>query len=515
MVAPARAQGARPARVAVGLVRQVVAFQERVLGFAVEAVVDGAQLVLVRAREPVAQADVAAGGDPHQPQPRPARIGLAGALVNLLQGLAHVREPVVLSGQRGLEELVGQRRELLDHLVEPLATERVFAARRGRHRGEPHLLEADLLGQVPVDARDVADLRGQGHPRPDGPARVAPQQLAHPGQQLVVAAAAVVEHAEAVLHLARTVDRHGHGDVVLGQEPDHLAGQQRRVRGEVELDPLAPRRGLRAGVGHDAAQHRVVHQGLAAEEAHVHHPVIARLVHQQIDALAGGLLAHELGLRPVGGVDDLVLAVLVAVRATEVALVGDVQDRGRQRERRQGDDRRRRGRGRRRGGDGADRVHLLELVEGLPEVGVGEPRAHVGEQIPARHPPAVEAVDEGRRRLVEREHRRARHEVEEPAPGRGERMELALRQHAHGCSTAVGDRCQVRARAAGPDARRLISAPRRSDSDADDERGRRVLMHASSWLLHVGGVPTPTKRAAGTLMAAPRRWGPTAGRGAR
>ena len=43
-------------------------------------------------------------------------------------------------------------------------------------------------------------------------------------------------------------------------------------------------------------------------------------------AVAGRRLGHELRLFAVLGVDDLVLAVLVAVRAGEVALVGDVQN---------------------------------------------------------------------------------------------------------------------------------------------------------------------------------------------
>ena len=79
-------------------------------------------------------------------------------------------------------------------------------------------------------------------------------------------------------------------------------------------------------------QHREVEQRFSTEEREVRDLLPARLREQELDALFGGLLAHELGRVTVFGIDDLVLAVLVAVGARQVALVGHVQDHRRERE---------------------------------------------------------------------------------------------------------------------------------------------------------------------------------------
>ena len=61
----------------------------------------------------------------------------------------------------------------------------------------------------------------------------------------------------------------------------------------------------------------------------------AGLAQQEVHALPRRLLAHPLRLPAVLGLDDLVFAVLVAVGAAEIALVGDVQHHRAERHRRE------------------------------------------------------------------------------------------------------------------------------------------------------------------------------------
>ena len=50
----------------------------------VDAVIDRSQRVIGGPGKPVAQRDLTVGGNPHQAESGPARVGLAGPLVNLL-----------------------------------------------------------------------------------------------------------------------------------------------------------------------------------------------------------------------------------------------------------------------------------------------------------------------------------------------------------------------------------------------------------------------------------------------
>ena len=70
-------------------------------------------------------------------------------------------------------------------------------------------------------------------------------------------------------------------------------------------------------------QHREIEQRLAAEEGEMRDAWPLSL-QEELDAVARRLLGHELRLLAVLGVDDLVLAVLVAIGARQVALVRDV-----------------------------------------------------------------------------------------------------------------------------------------------------------------------------------------------
>src|SRR5262249_15229690 len=106
-----------------------------------------------------------------------------------------------------------------------------------------------------------------------------------------------------------------------------------------------------------------VQQRLAAEKRDVRH--LPRFTQQKLDAFPRGLLGHELRLLTVLGVDDLVFAVLVTVRAAQVALIGDVQHHRGQWKGLERDDLRRRRDWRR---DFADRLYARELGDRVAEV---------------------------------------------------------------------------------------------------------------------------------------------------
>ena len=180
-------------------------------------------------------------------------------------------------------------------------------------------------------------------------------------------------------------------------------------------------RGGAPRVADGGLEHLEVHQGLAAEERDVRGLADAGFLERQIDGRLRRLLAHELGLAAVLGIDDLVLAVLVAVLAGEVALVGDVDDQRLDRHRRQRDDLRCR-RPDHLILDGPDPVQLGQRVA---EFDRAEPIAEHRQQLGRGLRPQPQLLDHGSRAVVEGEHGRARHHVGEALPRGLERVELA------------------------------------------------------------------------------------------
>ena len=298
----------------------------------VHAVANRPQLVFVRPGEAMAQRHVAVRSHAHQPQPGPARVCFAGALVDLFQRVLHVREPVVPPVHRRLQPFAGQRAELAQHGIESLVVDGVLALRRGGYRRKAHLPEPDILGQMPVDFLDVQGLGRQRDARADGAGTVLLQEFPDLGFHDIVAARSVLEHAEPILHFLGPVDRDGDAHPVLHQPFDHVLPQQGGIRRQAEVHFLAQFDGPLARIRHGDFQHRQVHQSLAAEERAVYGLVRAALLEHEVHALAGGLGAHELRLCAVLGVDDFVFAVLVAIGAAQVALVGDIQHHGGERE---------------------------------------------------------------------------------------------------------------------------------------------------------------------------------------
>ena len=282
------------------------------------------------------------------------------------------------------------------------------ARRRRRHRREPDLPEADVVGEVAIDLLDVEVRRRERHARADRPRAVAPEELADLRRHQIVAAGAVGEDAELVLDVLRPVDRDRDADAVLGDELDDLRLEQRRVR-EAEVHRFADFGRALPRVRDRLDEHREVEQRLAAEERDVRD--VARLAQQEVDALARRVLRHEFRLPAVRRVDDLVLAVLVAVGAAQIALVGDVQHHRRERDAPsgfEGDGRQRNhlGRHRRRRADLADRLHARQIGERLVDV---VERA----QLLARARAVGQRPQQRVGGVVELEDRRARHEIHE------------------------------------------------------------------------------------------------------
>ena len=292
----------------------------------------------------------------------------------------------------------------------------------GRHRREADLPEADLLGEVPVDPLDVERSRRQRDARADRPAAMPLEQLLDLRRDDVVAAGAVVEHAELVLHLARTVDRDRDADLVLGEELDDLRLEQRGVGREAEVDRLAQLGAALARVGDRLLQDRKVQQRFAAEERDVRDLVVARFLEHELHALARGLLAHELRLHPVFGVDDLVLAVLVAVGAGQVALIRDVEHHRRQRKRRQRQDFRRRSGVGARHDQLADGAHARQLRDRVLQLRMAVPFRQLRFQFVAGVGTLGQPPHDGVGGVVEREDRGARDEVDERPSRRLEAM---------------------------------------------------------------------------------------------
>src|SRR5262245_15068548 len=111
--------------------------------------------------------DVAISRHAHEAKPRAARIRLAHALVNLLQRVAHVGEPVMPPSERIVQILARERLELAEHRVESIILNGIVALPRRRHRREADFPEPDLLGEMLEDREHVEVLLGERDARAD------------------------------------------------------------------------------------------------------------------------------------------------------------------------------------------------------------------------------------------------------------------------------------------------------------------------------------------------------------
>ncbi len=112
VVTAAGANRPRPAGLTVGLFRDVMRLEKRLLTIPAHAVVHGAELVRIGSRETMTERDVTVGGDAHQPDAGAAGIRLGVSLMDFLQRLAHVGEAVMAIVQRRVEVFMGERAEL-------------------------------------------------------------------------------------------------------------------------------------------------------------------------------------------------------------------------------------------------------------------------------------------------------------------------------------------------------------------------------------------------------------------
>ena len=153
------------------------------------------------------------------------------------------------------------------------------------------------------------------------------------------------------------------------------------------------------------------------------HRQVARLLEHEVDALPRGLLAHVVGRGVAARVDDLVLAVLVAVRARQVALVGDVQDHRREREVGLREDA---GEGLLRGAGEADRADPHQLGEAAADGGFAVEGGKRGDDGVFAGRTVVEGLQNGERSRIEVEDGGGGDQVEEGFAAGFEGVELAL-----------------------------------------------------------------------------------------
>ena len=149
------------------------------------------------------------------------------------------------------------------------------------------------------------------------------QQLADLRHDVIVAAHPVLEDAKFVLHLFRAIDRHGNAYAVLRQPFDHVGLQQGPVRGEAEVDLFAFNDTALPCVLQRLFQDLEVEEGLTPKECQMDDVVAAGFLEHEVDTAACGFFIHEPRFA-ADRVGNAVLAILVAIRACEIALAGHV-----------------------------------------------------------------------------------------------------------------------------------------------------------------------------------------------
>src|SRR5688572_6351054 len=169
VIAAAGADRTRPARLAVGLVRDVMRVEKLLLLLPRHAVANGAETVIVRPCEAMAQRDAAVGRNAHQSKPGAARVRFGMTVMDLLQRFANVRKPVMPVCQRRFEIIGSKRAELIEQVIEAAIRNRVIASWRRGYRGEAHFPESKLVRQMLIDPLDVERLPRQRDARTDRP----------------------------------------------------------------------------------------------------------------------------------------------------------------------------------------------------------------------------------------------------------------------------------------------------------------------------------------------------------
>src|SRR5262249_26568611 len=115
VITPARTQRPRPAPTAIGLVRDVMLLEKRVLRGAVDPIAHGPKLVRVRASKPMTERHIPVRGNTHQAKAGATRVRLADAFVQLIQGFLDVGEAMVPIRDSVVKKLIRKLTELRQH----------------------------------------------------------------------------------------------------------------------------------------------------------------------------------------------------------------------------------------------------------------------------------------------------------------------------------------------------------------------------------------------------------------
>src|SRR5712672_1290889 len=278
----------------------------------------------------MAGSDVAGRSDAEQAEASSTGIRLVHTLMQFRERIADVGETVQLAAKGKGKVFLRQFAELREDVIHARHTDGIQAIGGRGYGSEAHFVETEMVFQVTVNLEHVHGLRSHSHARGDRPGVMASEEFAHFRLDNVVAAAAIGEDAERVIHFLGSVEANGYADFVGGQIIDDDGSEERGVGGKAEIDFDALERGLLAGVVDHFAKHWEIHQGLAAEKSDVHGPATFGLGEQIVHRRLRGLPIHEFFF--AFGSGDFVFAEFVAILTRKIALIGEVHHQGLQRE---------------------------------------------------------------------------------------------------------------------------------------------------------------------------------------
>src|SRR5882672_4340177 len=176
VVAAARAKVSNSASLAMGPFTVDRLADEGAQALAVDPRRDVAESRQVGTREAMTQIELAIAVDREQADPRPARQGLAPALVEIRHQLVHVREPVVVAAQRRTAIVLPEALERAMHLRKLLVGQRM-ARLGGRGHGRiSHLVKTKLSSQMDMNRFDLRVAATQRHACTHRPRAIAFEQ---------------------------------------------------------------------------------------------------------------------------------------------------------------------------------------------------------------------------------------------------------------------------------------------------------------------------------------------------
>src|SRR5882762_5515869 len=337
-------------------------------------------------------------------------MGFVHTLMQLRERIADVGKAVQFAAKSEGKIFLGKFAELRENIIHARYSDGGQAIRGRGYRSEADFVEAEIVLQVAINLEHVHSLRGHGYPGGDWPGVMTSEKFAHFRLDNVVAAAAIGEDAEGVIHFFGSIEANGYADFVGGQIIDDDGSEERGVGGKAEIDFDALERGLLAGVVDHFAKHWEIHQGLAAEKSDVHGPATFGLGEQIVYRRLRGLPIHEFFF--AFGRGDFVFAEFIAILAGKIALIGEVHHQGLQGEmlrellRSSGDWR-----------AVTDGMDLAEFLNGFGDIQrrVADFLRHTANQVGTGERPIRELVQNRRGSLIERKDAATGDEIEKIA----------------------------------------------------------------------------------------------------